>query len=345
MPFWDRFWWLRLVGAALGGLFGLLVLLRLVVPALLVARPSADTWIALALGVGLLALSALSASRATPARERKERRERALAGDLEAMPRARAPRSEVAGRVGRVRRPLPRPPRRPDSELLARLAVYWRSHWFDRLYAGFLIVISLICLAVSLAILVPFAGFLVTGEPRSMLAISIAAIALLLGLFLPFSLYLLYWAIPSVLGRRPGVQVTHDGIATRQLWGRERTVRWDEARLLEITAPRRFGLMAPHRTFRLYGPHSVAVWRDELRPLSDYRFDLFEPDRPYRFQVRERMDALFAYVVKRTGLAPRTFSWRLTDAAPATAAYQGHTTAAGDPVADRPHPHGWEAER
>jgi hypothetical protein len=304
MPFFDRFWWLRPLGALLAAVFGLLVLARLAVPDIAAGRLSSDTWIALALGVGFLAVAVLLAMSIAPARDRTERRERTLAGDPNAMPRAHPPHVEPSSRVSRVRRPLPRPPR----VLPGRLAVFWRAGWFERLYAGFIVFVGLVCLAASGVVLVPFARFLLTGEPRSVLRVTLAAFALLIVAFCPFSLYLLYWAVPALLGRRPGVEVTRDGIATRQLWGRQQTVRWDEARLLEISAPRRFGLMAPHRTFRLYGSRSVAVWRDELRPFSDYRLDLFEPDRPYRFQVRERMDALLDLVMKRSGLAPRTFS-------------------------------------
>jgi hypothetical protein len=344
MPFYDRHWWLRLVGGVFAVLFGLLVLARLVLPTLVYARVMYDTWVAITLGMGQILVAMLLALSTGPARDRMRRRVRALGGDLDAMPPARLPRIEGDGRVGRVRRPLPRPPRQPDWEPLARLAVYWRAPWFDRVYSGFLVLIALIGLVISISVLAPFARFLLTGEPRSVLDVSITAIALLLVLFLPVSLYLLYWAVPALVGRRPGVEVTPEGISTRQLWGRQRTVRWDEARLLEISAPRRFGLMKPHRTFRFYGARSVAVWRDELRPLADYRLDLFEPDRPYRYQVRERMDALLAHVTKHTGLVPRTFSPRLADSRPATEANAGHATAV-DPVADQPDPRGREAER
>ncbi len=313
VPLFDRFWWLRRLAAIAAAIFGLLVFLRLVAPGN--AQPSAlastsDLWLALALSVAPLIIAVPLWVSAGPARNRKLRRERALTGDPDAMPRARLPRIESGGQVGRVRRPQPRPPRRLPWAPAERLAVHWRAGRFDRIYAGFLTLSMLVGLLASLAILGPFVRFLVTGDPRSELGLPLAAIVLGIVLLLG-SLYFLYWAIPALLGRRPGVEVTPDGISTRQLWGRRQAVRWEDARLLEVTAPRRFGLKAPHRTFRLYSARSVAVWRDELRPLADYRLEFFEPDRPYHFQLRERMDALLDHVAKRTGLVPRTFSPRL----------------------------------
>jgi len=316
VPFFDRFWWVRRIVALVAAIFCLLAFLRLVAPSIAppvtlaaLASPS-DLWLALALSVVTLISAVPLWVSAGPARDRRLRRERALVGDPDAMPRARLPRIENNGQVHRVRRPLPRPPRRLPWAPAERLAVYWRAGWFDRIYAGFLALVALGGLIAALAVLVPFVRFLITGEPRGVLDLALGAIALCIVL-LPVALYLLYWAIPALLGRRPGVEVTPDGISARQLWGGRQAMRWEDARLLEVTAPRRIGLKAPHRTFRLYGTRSVAVWRDELRPLADYRLELFEPDRPYQFQLRERMDALLDHVLKRTGLVPRTFSPRL----------------------------------
>ncbi len=54
MPFWDRFWRLRLVVAAMAAVFGALALVRLVLPALAPTHFSPDTLVALALGIGSL---------------------------------------------------------------------------------------------------------------------------------------------------------------------------------------------------------------------------------------------------------------------------------------------------
>src|SRR5690349_7040922 len=141
MPFFDRFWWLRLCAAAL-----IVVALLLEVWFLAHSRSAihpADIGSDLLLlaGIGGLTIIALIlANSARAARERKRRRLAALDGNQDAVPPSRiVPDSAGAPDVSHAPLIIARPPRRFDSPFLA-----WLGTWYQVIVVGMGTVIVLV---------------------------------------------------------------------------------------------------------------------------------------------------------------------------------------------------------
>lgn len=302
MPFFDRYWWLRLLGAMLLVMFAALSFVRLIVPEIVSSHQLIQVVVAVVVVGGLLvalplAGAGLLARSAAPARERMDLRLRALAGEQEVIPRAHLD-SLTRGSSGA-------PPSARDKG--GKISVRWHTDLADRIFSVFFILVGVVGALIAVAILAAFATFLVTGHEAGIVQPGLLML-ILLALLLVEALYFLYWSVPALLGERPGVEATREGVTATSLWGWQQTVRWEDARLLEVRTLPRWGPSKATREFRLYGSQSVACWRDSERPRMNYRFLTFQPESGSAYEARQQLDALVARVRERARLVPRTFS-------------------------------------
>jgi len=275
MPFFDRFWWLRLFAAALPAAALALVFWLLVraLPEIDIANVAGDAFV-LAVIICLVIAVLVLATGARKARDRKCRRLAALNGDRDAVPASRiVPDLAGAPDVSQAPLLLTPPERRRDRPMLA-LARAWGS-------------------AAAAIFSIVLAATLFTPLFDWMLIRAL--------IFLSPSLF------PSVVSTRSAFRATYRaprriavdalGITWEPILGHARVLRWDDARLLEVDiveiAERWAQKKVERRRYTLYGRDTTIWWT--------------EPEQVYA-RPSGQYAQLLDLIAKRTGLQPRTFS-------------------------------------
>jgi hypothetical protein len=116
-------------------------------------------------------------------------------------------------------------------------------------------------------------------------------------------LALLWRQAPAFLANPTfGVIATGDGLIWRRLDRPDQLVRWEEARLLEVTSRQTSRSGEPMRTYTLYGGLTRAEWQEYRSSAQS-----FVPDRISRDHMVIRQRLLLDLIAARTGLSPRTF--------------------------------------
>ncbi len=299
MPFFDRFWRLRLLIALCVLLCAVAVPVRYLVVLYTLRRSDRPDVIDFICAGGLLlALTVVAGwlgKSAPRACTRQECRLAALAGDQDTMPRL-----YMADNV---------------SDDLARqdhLFIYWRSPWYHRFITS--VIYGVFAL--------PFIGFLslfILGFFVALLPINSRPLAEVfvwfrppVMLFLLFAVYFFcmvtYVALTSLAGRSAGVEVTTDGLIARRYWGRTVFIPWKDARLLEVSGT----WLDPE--FRLYSPHAVARWRNQTLSFPMHypsRIPVFRPLGSQGDDVLAHFEAICAAIRSHSGLVPRSLSRNL----------------------------------
>jgi hypothetical protein len=177
--------------------------------------------------------------------------------------------------------------------------------------------VFLLLFSVGELFLVPWLFFtlesLVPQDPTSLVASGSMLVIALCGLLLALSLCVLL-AIDHPLLRPSTVTFSADGVQERTRWGRRRTVRWEQARLLEV----RFA-QAPFKEYVLYGAQGTFVrWVDWLpsTALGRIQHSGFTPLHASQEEMARSLRGALALVAHSTSLFPRTFERRLQVEAP-----------------------------
>ncbi|GEM_PF-3192138 len=280
----DRFWLLEILGVLL------LLVLAILFPAWLNALPPFEDSgpfipclsVFLALVSLILALTLAIASRNALSRNRK--RWKALHGNLYDIPE-----SNVTIDTKNV----------ADTSN-GDFIVSWRAAHTGQ-------AIGYVCLRICL-FLAPVASLvvpsIVSHNPNPFspmpaytnLAVQIAEAVVLIVVGLAY--LLLYFLLRN---RHVTLRATEEGIVRKPLIGRRRMIRWNEARLLEVTVTERN--MAYQRSYALYSERRMISWEEAYRPKGT-----FVQDGISVLDAAERNQQLINMIVARTGLTPRTFS-------------------------------------
>jgi hypothetical protein len=131
---------------------------------------------------------------------------------------------------------------------------------------------------------------------------------LFLGLF---SFVFLSRSLPALFGHRIGVVTEPEGITVLPLWSGSRRMRWRDVRLFEVaTSVWQRGMSAP-RYFLLHCEHDTLRWRADWKQGVSDQIDFFSPLGIKYSEMRRREVLPLAVIAARTGMRPRTFSWRL----------------------------------
>lgn len=278
MPFFDRFWWLRAIGALLVGAAEAWVLWAIITSVTDLRVVFTQSALPVTIIVLVLAGTALTlAVGAARGRDRTARRRAAIGGNQDAVPRSHIKiASDSAADLGTAPLIVTWPLGRLDHPLIARIRVWagvvgiilgttltafvftpWFYIWFDTLAYKALIVLF--------AVLAPFAGTLrrtlvqTYGSPRRL-------------------------------------TLNAEGILWEPILGLQQFIRWHDARLLEVSSYKARagwtgGEMAGRR-YTLYTP-DLAIWWNDF----GWR---------YRAPAGD-LAVLLAAISSRTGLVPRTF--------------------------------------
>lgn len=249
MPFFDQHWRLRAWGAALAALAAVLLPVRyLQVAAIWDAHRGWDLTpdvIFAVLSALILALAAeLLARSVGPARRRQEFR-RAIIEGRETPPREQ---------------PEPAAHGEPPLVVVLRIDIP------DRMLGG-MSVLLLPGVVLASIVVVPWMVELLLGASAAQLGFTggRAFLIVIVALFMPFAFWLFGTWVSNIAARSPRYTADASGLAWRSRWGRTRTVRWDDARLLELTTHRRpeaFSVPVPR--FLLYG-HGIII-RIDVEP-------------------------------------------------------------------------------
>ncbi len=283
MPFFDRFWWLRAIGALLAGaaeawvlwtIFASVTDLRVVstqsaLPVAVIVLVLAGTTLALAVG-------------AARGRDRTARRWAAIDGNQDAVPRSHIKiASDAAPDLATTPLIVSWPLGRLDHPLIVRIRVWagivgialgttliafiftpWFDAWLNTLAFRILVVVLLMVLS-------PFAG-----TWRRTLA--------------------------QTYGSPRRMTLNAEGILWEPILGLQQFIRWHDARLLEVSSYKTragwTGLEMEKCRYTLYTP-GLAVWWNDF-------------GRRYRAPSAD-LAVLLATVTARTGLVPRTFDSEL----------------------------------
>jgi hypothetical protein len=153
-------------------------------------------------------------------------------------------------------------------------------------------------------------------DPTVAIAIGVLTILALGGLLLALSAFV-FVTLDHPFTRPSTVTFSGDGVHERTRWGGRRTVRWEQARLLEV----RFA-SAPFKSYLLYGADGTFVrWFDSL-PSTFYgtlHRSGFTPIGISDDEMARRLRDALVLIANATGLRPHTFEKRL-QADPSSAA-------------------------
>jgi Flp pilus assembly protein TadB len=319
MPFFDRFWWLRLLGAV-----GLPILVAAIATDTALNYPwdqlvnsdfgSEEQWVLCAYGIFMILMLAQAVSlarSAQPARDRYRGRLAALAGDQDAIPRAttiavdasRAPDLRT-GQLELLRRTT-RAGRRANVALFV----------FVCLLFGSFIVLGIIVVVLVLG--TPSAK-LFPADPLS-LAESIGLLLLLVAFCFVMPIALIVWfgydLAGDMRGRPRGVVADDTGLTYYPQAGRSRRVHWGEMQLIEVSLSS--SLSTPYCEYKLFARVTTVEWTDYNRSNWETTTGLTRP------VFEERHQALLDLIAARTGLLPRTFEKKLQRGVSATSSESG----------------------
>jgi hypothetical protein len=293
MPFFDRFWWLR----ALAGVVGLGFIVALVNIQYSLNREDLPAFFSHDIVADLLILLLVLEDvfiiwrPALAARCRQHARLAAMRGDASAMPMAPTTLN---------------PPAVPD---LAQgpLTLLWRHPIREQRLSPRMRTVRIVVTIVIAPLLVGD-GWLLVRQFQN-LGLGSSAVPLVASIYgaLIFGAFLLV-----LIGKRMhdsrqqrlafGIIASTDGLTERSQSGRERTVRWQDARLLELA--REQGSTGSRHKYVLYGTREFVHWPDEtISPRED-----IAPDDISQEEMKRRQEALLVLVQARTGLMARTFA-------------------------------------
>lgn len=306
MPFFDRFWWLQTLAA---------VLLLACGPALIVGYflyfyPIEEDLgeghmptlaFAFVFGAICVVLAFIMAERSFRAQERLRRRRLALAGDSAVMP----PSVLVVDAAK-----APDVTREP-------LVVMWRprrgSMIVNRILLAGFIFASLVILGTPVLVLTH------QSDPDTYVGGPWWLPTLLFTVELGVIGIVTLQGLPKALGTRMGVTASDAGVAWRTPWRRQRFLRWQDARLLEVTPTGNMNLAHECILYGGDGGRRFVRWQDYGNDIGipgfpslgkqDYVPDGISPD-----EMARRTRAMLDLVAARTGLTPRTLHRRLQPA-------------------------------
>ncbi len=305
MPFLDRHWWLRVLLACGASVLALAYVVWCVRMGLSIPPQSPFPIGALTLGVFipmlLFGVAKYAVVAALPARRRL--RLAAIRGDREAVPASLI---------------VPHPERAPEVAV-ELVGVAWRPLTFKRPETAPLRA----ALALGLGLLLLLTFFASVGSTMASyhsfpeVFLHTALSALLVTLFMIAFLVIVViiasvWSgvvfsgiaspILAFFAKPFDVAADVNGVTAHNSRGQEHRVRWDDARLLEVSvAPR---VLGRYRVFTLYGRDTYARWRDDTG--SDVAAPL-PLDGITREEASKRLQSLLDLIAARTGLTPRTF--------------------------------------
>lgn len=248
-----------------------------------------DEIFAWGLAVALMACAPLLALGAVRARDRARRRRAALAGDATAVPRSQLILS---------------PPETRDTGY-EPLVVSWGTDWFERfLEAPFALLGGLLMLLVGAVVALEIVREVATGDAHDLSQLytrppfpSVPPIPSMLGfMVIPLVLgwIMLRWSIQALFGQY-SLTASDEGLLWRSARDRSRLIRWEDARLLEVSSFKRPAFNFRGTTYwryRLYSPEAVISWDNDV----------------HGREMRARYHQLFDAINARTHLRPRTFS-------------------------------------
>lgn len=314
MPFFDRFWWLRLCAAALIAA-ALLLEIWFLARSRSGIRPTnaGDTFLLLAVIIGLTIIALILANSARGARDRKRLRLAALDSNQDAVPPSRiVPDPAYAPDVSHTPLIIARPPRRFDSPVLA-----WLGTWYQVIIVGMSTIIALVLLAGSPLWSLPQGA----GVPVTLIQIATFILTILTGA-LPMSRVTAHsWR--RTYGSPRLITADAEGIRWEPTLGPLRFLRWSDARLLEVDfaayEERPYKSAEVRRRYTLYGRGTVVWW--------------FEPDGA-KTHLQGEFAQLLDVIAARTGLRPRTFTAKLSAASDALPIHTSATAKSGDDLPD-----------
>ncbi|MGZ6375514.1 MAG: hypothetical protein ACXWPI_12435, partial [Ktedonobacterales bacterium] len=222
------------------------------------------------------------------ARDRYNRRRAALQGDLDAIP------------VARITVHAENAPDVVESPLVLQWAASKATRW---VIAPLEVFLCVVCFALPLLEGGAFVYALRNGNLASRelgLLSFLMPVAVLLACVVMFPLVgviLLIRDMPRDFGRPFGLSVGPEGILGVRSNGRRRFLRWEEMRLLEVTA----NSAHVSRTFRLYGPSTSIEWSLFSAGAT------YVPNGISAAEMETRSRSLLDLINARTGLVPRTF--------------------------------------
>lgn len=298
MPFFDRFWELRLVGAAALSYFAGLAILSWAPESYQFEEEfhrTNDSYLMFAVG-GLFLLFAIGIGiSAYYAQRRKWMRRRTLKGTADLMPLAKA---------------TPDPAKAPDVtvaplEVMWRVTRKWRrsARWFVA-FAGFIMLVYLI--------VVIFSALNPSPDPYNSAFISWPVVitnSQFSTYFLPvlqmsYPALIIGFLLPAALARPTGVILNADVVVWRTEWGRRRFMRWEDARLFEAGVRR-----LSDQRYILYGSRSYVRIEDFTSIVAmrgANRQQIYEPDGISQDEMTRRLSEALNVIAARTGLPLRT---------------------------------------
>lgn len=247
MPFFDHHWRLRAWLAGFAALAAVLFPVRyLQIAAIWDARWGwdliPDVIFAVAAALALALAAVLLARSVAPARDRLAFRRAVLEG-RETPPKER---------------PEPAPVGEPPLVVAQRISV------FDRGFGCFAALVAVVSV-LTIVFATVWTVELLLGASAAQLGITggRAFMFFILELVMPFGLWAFGTWARDVVACSPTYTAGAEGVTRRSRWGRSRTVRWEDARLLELTRYRRpevYGSSTEPR-YLLYG-RDTDIWID-----------------------------------------------------------------------------------
>jgi hypothetical protein len=310
MPFFDRFWGLRLVGAAALSAIAAWMIFSLTPESYRLEEelnePHNLGYVGYGIGALCLLLAVGLGFSAYYAQRRKWMRGRALKGEAELMLLAKV---------------TPDPAKAPD--LTTPLEVMWRVTRKWRRTARWFVVFAVFIMIVYRAVEIFLAlnpspdsydsafiswPVVITNQQFSTYFLPILQMA-------PTALIIVF-LLPAALARPTGVVLNADGILWRTEWGRRRFVRWEDTRLFEAGVRR-----LSDRRYIVYGKRSYVRIEDftsilAMRGANSQQ--IYEPDGISQDEMTRRLSVALNVIAARTGLQLRTPYISLRKAEPQT---------------------------
>lgn len=306
MPFLDRHWWVRVLLACGASAVAVVYVVWCVRTGLSIPLDSPFLFgpaaLVFAVVIPLLSFPIARYAVVTALPSRRRLRLAAIRGDREAVPASLI---------------VPHPERAADVAV-EPLVIAWQPFTFRRSDSTLARVV--LVLGLGLLLLVTFfasLGSAMTSSDTfpeiflhttlSAILMSLLVIVVLLVIIVISAIFFGFAApVVAFFGRPFDVMADVEGITVHDLWGRTHSVRWGDARLLEVSlAP---PVLGAYRVFTLYGQDSYARWRDDTDTSEHIAIRL---DGITHEEGSKRLHSLLDLIAARTGLAPRTFDGTL----------------------------------
>lgn len=290
MPFLDRYWWLRPVLAA-AGLFVIGAPLAQVaydegifqsiaqghIPSLSDILHTGSFVISVSVAALVFAMSAIAA------RWRNFRRMAAIDGNLDRIPQADIPGAENS---------LPLEPIIIQRQLSKRLRWVYLPALTPLLFVFLVLFVWGECyLTAEVASRWGAGEFSAVEFLQLIFRIHFALLCVC-----SVIMYVRY--VPTALGKPFGAVLNADGVSSRGGLGGTTSLRWEEIRLFEVSAPTFFGHALYPYTYRLCGTRRMVEWEEDPRS---------NDSPPTASSTLDGTAIAVTAIRERTGLPPRTF--------------------------------------